>query len=190
MRIATVLFELDGARVETPPTGEYWIAPSAIVVGRVKLERDVSIWFGSVLRGDNELIHIKERSNIQDGCILHTDPGFPLTVGQGCVIGHRATLHGCSIGMNSLIGIGATILNGCRIGDNCIVGAHALITEGKEIPAGSLVMGAPGRVVREVTAQEVATLTEFGADVYAQNWKRFAKGLHAMEDPKRPDSDA
>jgi carbonic anhydrase/acetyltransferase-like protein (isoleucine patch superfamily) len=182
-----VLYELDGVCVETPPTGEFWVAPSAIVVGRVKLERDVSIWFGSVLRGDTELIHIKERSNVQDGCVLHTDAGFPLTVGQGCVIGHRATLHGCTIGANCLVGIGASVLNGCRIGNNCIIGAHTLLPEGKEIPAGALVMGVPGRVVRDVTAQEIATLTEFGADWYAQNWKRFAKGMRAMEDAKTSD---
>jgi carbonic anhydrase/acetyltransferase-like protein (isoleucine patch superfamily) len=135
-------------RVETPPAGEFWIAPTAVVVGRVKLERDVSIWFGSVLRDDNELIHIKQGTNVQDGCILHTDPGFPLAIGEGCIIGHRVMLHGCTIGTNSLIGIGATLLNGCRIGDNCIIGAHALVGEGKEIPLGSIVMGVPGRVVR------------------------------------------
>ena len=177
----TVLYELGDARVETPPAGEFWVAPTAAVVGRVKLERDVSIWFGAVVRGDNELIHIKARTNVQDGCILHTDPGFSLTVGEGCTIGHRVMLHGCTIGTNSLIGIGATLLNGCRIGDNCIIGAHSLIPEGKEIPSGSLVMGTPGRVVRQITHQERVFIKEMGADWYVQNWKRFAKGLRIAD---------
>ena len=142
------IYALDGVAPILPPEGNYWVAPDAVLVGKVKLDADASIWFGAVLRGDNELIHICEGSNVQDGCVLHTDMGFPMTVEPGCTIGHSAILHGCTIGENSLIGMGATVLNGARIGRNCLVGANALIAEGKIIPDNSLVLGAPGRVVR------------------------------------------
>ncbi len=139
------LYELDGARVEKPANGRCWVADNATLIGRVVLHEDASVWFGSVLRGDNEPIVIGARSNVQDGCVFHTDPGFPLIIEADCTIGHMVMLHGCTIGTGSLIGIGSIVLNGARIGANCLIGAHALIPEGKEIPAGSVVMGSPGK---------------------------------------------
>ena len=169
-------YSLGTNELETPAEGHFWIAPNAVLVGKVKLEVDASIWFGAVLRGDNELLHIGEGSNVQDGSVLHTDMGFPLTIGKGCTIGHMAMLHGCTIEENSLIGIGATVLNGARIGKNTIIGANALIAEGKEIPPNSLVVGAPGRVVRELTEDEIEKL-RWSANHYVENSKRFAKDL-------------
>lgn len=156
--------------------GECWVAPNAIVIGKVRLDADASVWFGAVLRGDNELIHIGARSNIQDACVLHTDMGYPLSVGEDCTVGHRAMLHGCTVAAGSLIGIGATVLNGARVGRSCIIGAHSLIPEGKEIPDNSLVMGIPGRVVREVSEAQAADIARI-AQGYARNWRRYAKGL-------------
>ncbi len=173
------VYSLDGISPELPPNNEYWIAPSAVVIGKVKLEREAGIWFGAVLRGDNELILIGEGSNIQDGCVLHTDMGAPLTVGRNCTIGHKAILHGCSIGDNTLIGMGATILNHARIGRNCLVGANALIAEGKAILDNSLVMGAPGKVVREVSTELAEQLT-LSAKNYVKNWRRFAAGMREL----------
>lgn len=170
------LYALDGIAPELPGEGLYWIAPDAAVIGRVRLERHASIWFGAVLRGDNEPIVIGESSNVQDGCVFHSDPGAPLTIGRNCTIGHKAILHGCTIGDNSLVGMGATILNHARIGRNCLIGANALITEGKVIPDNSLVVGSPGKVVRELDAEAIAGLSK-SADHYARNWQRFAKGL-------------
>ena len=167
------IYELDGIIPEFPADGVFWVAPDAVLVGRVRLDRDASVWFGSVLRGDNELIHIGEGSNVQDRCVMHTDMGFPLTVGRNCTVGHGAILHGCTVSDNSLIGMGATILNGARIGRNCIIGANALIPEGKEIPDNSLVVGAPGRVVRQLGAEAEARLLAT-AEVYQRNWRRFA----------------
>lgn len=170
------VYTLDGASPELPDEGSYWIAESADVMGRVRLGKNASVWFGAVLRGDNELILLGEGSNIQDGCVLHTDLGAPLTIGKNCTIGHQAMLHGCTIGDNSLIGIGATILNHAVIGKNCLIGAHALIPEGKTIPDNSLVMGAPGRVVRQLDDEAVARLTK-SAEGYVRNWQRYARGL-------------
>jgi carbonic anhydrase/acetyltransferase-like protein (isoleucine patch superfamily) len=172
------LLALDGV---TPivPSGFHWIAPSASMIGNVAIEEDVGIWFGAVLRGDNERIRIGRGSNIQDLCVLHTDPGFPLTVGADCTIGHRAILHGCTIGDRSLVGMGATILNGARIGADCLIGANALITEGKEIPDGSLVVGAPGKIVRSLDADEIARLKR-SAEHYVQNARRFAAQLKPL----------
>jgi carbonic anhydrase/acetyltransferase-like protein (isoleucine patch superfamily) len=170
------VYSLDGVLPELPPENDYWIAPNAVVVGRVKLERNVGVWFGAVVRGDNELIHIGEGSNVQDGCVLHTDMGAPLAVGRNCTIGHRAILHGCTIGDNTLIGMGSTILNHTKIGRNCLIGAHALIPEGKIIPDNSLVMGSPGKVVREVSAEMAEELTR-SAKNYVKNWRRFAAGM-------------
>src|SRR5215831_10584640 len=144
------IYELDGVRPELPPDGRYWIAETAVVIGRVRLGSHASIWFGSVLRGDNEWIEIGERSQVQDNATLHTDPGFPMVIGANCVIGHNVILHGCVIGDNSLVGMGAILLNGARIGKNSLVGAGALITEGKEFPDSSLIVGAPARAVRQV----------------------------------------
>jgi carbonic anhydrase/acetyltransferase-like protein (isoleucine patch superfamily) len=153
-----------------------WIAANATLVGRVRIQKDASIWFGAVLRGDQELIDIGEGSNVQDNCVLHTDMGYPLAVGPGCTIGHMVMLHGCTVQRNSLIGIGAVVLNGAVIGENCLIGAKALITEGKVIPPGSLVMGAPGKVVRQLSQAEIEGLTR-SAQHYAQNGARFAAGL-------------
>jgi carbonic anhydrase/acetyltransferase-like protein (isoleucine patch superfamily) len=169
-------YALDGVSPELPEEGCYWIAPSASVIGRVKLERMASVWFSTVIRGDNELITIGENSNVQDGCVLHTDLGIPLTIGPNCTIGHKAILHGCTIGENTLIGMGATILNRAQIGSNCLIGANALITEGKVIPDNSLVMGAPGKVVGELNAETLAKLPK-SAEGYVKNWQRFSAGL-------------
>ena len=173
------LYALDGISPELPEEGAYWIAPGAILIGQVKLERMASVWFGAVLRGDNELITIGENSNVQDGCVLHTDPGLELTIGRNCTIGHKAILHGCTIGDNTLIGMGAVILNRARIGSNCLIGANALVTEGKVIPDNSLVMGAPAKVVRELDAEAIANLPKSAAG-YVRNWQRYAAGLKAL----------
>jgi carbonic anhydrase/acetyltransferase-like protein (isoleucine patch superfamily) len=170
------ILALDGIVPELPGEGRCWIAPNASVIGRVRLLPNASVWFGAVLRGDNEWIEIGENSNVQDGCVMHTDMGSPLTVGRDCTIGHRAMLHGCTVGDNSLIGIGAIILNNAKIGRNCLIGARALIPEGKIIPDNSLVMGAPGKVVRELDAEAAARLTKV-ADSYVRNWQRYSKGL-------------
>jgi carbonic anhydrase/acetyltransferase-like protein (isoleucine patch superfamily) len=170
------IFELDGVGPDLPRDGGYWIAESAIVIGRVRLKTDASVWFGSVLRGDNEWIELGERSQVQDNATLHTDPGFPLTIGDNCVIGHNVVLHGCTIGANSLIGMGAIVLNGAKIGKNCLVGASALVTEGKEFPDNSLIVGSPARAVRTLDAKAAAAIAE-GADIYVRRWQRYARGL-------------
>ena len=171
-------YSLDDRRVQLPADGQAWIAPNAVVVGNVILESDASIWFNAVVRGDNEPITIGAGSNVQDGCVLHTDPGFPMTIGPGCTVGHMVMLHGCTIGRGSLIGIGAIILNGAEIGEECLIGAGALISEGKKIPARSVVMGAPGRVIRQVTDADLARIAA-GSASYQRNWKRFANGMKA-----------
>ncbi len=170
------LHTLDGISPALPGEGLYWIAPSADVIGKVRLLRVASVWFHAVLRGDNEWIEVGEGSNVQDGCVLHTDMGSPLTIGRNCTIGHKAILHGCTIGDNSLIGMGATILNNAVIGRNCLIGANALIPEGKTIPDNSLVVGAPGKVIRVLDAEGAAQLTR-SAEGYVRNWKRYAAGL-------------
>ncbi len=170
------IFELDGEAPNLPGDGRYWIADSAVVIGRVRLKTDASVWFNAVLRGDNEWIELGERSQIQDNAVLHTDPGFPLNIGEDCVIGHNVVLHGCTIASNSLIGMGAVVLNGARIGKNCLVGAGAVVTEGKEFADNSLIVGAPARALRtldEKAAQEITC----GADIYVRRWQQYAKGL-------------
>lgn len=157
---------------------ESWVAPSADVIGRVKLNRLASVWFGAVLRGDTEWIILGEGSNVQDGCVLHTDQDAPLTIGSYCTIGHRAILHGCEIGDQSLVGMGAIILNHAKIGKNCLIGAGALISEGKIISDGSLVLGVPGKVVRTLDESVQAGLKK-SADSYVRNWRRFAEGLNS-----------
>jgi carbonic anhydrase/acetyltransferase-like protein (isoleucine patch superfamily) len=157
-----------------------WVAPGASVMGRVTLATGASVWFGATLRGDNERITVGDGSNVQDGCTLHTDMGFPLTIGRDCTIGHGAILHGCTIGDESLIGMGAIVLNGARIGRNCLIGAGALVAEGKQIPDGSLVLGSPGRVVREMDAEARAKLRE-SALGYQENMRRFRQGLRAQD---------
>lgn len=173
------LFTLDGTAPDLPDDGRYWIAPNAIVLGLVRLETAASIWFNAVLRGDNELITIGENSNVQDGCVLHTDMGYPLTIGANCTVGHMAMLHGCTIGENTLIGIGSTILNGTTVGRNCIIGAHTLLAEGKVIPDNSLVMGSPGRVIRAVSDEQALHIASL-AEHYVENWQRYAKNLTAL----------
>lgn len=170
------LYELSGTAPETPAAGDWWLAPDAHVIGRVRLGRDVGIWFGAVLRGDNEWIEIGEGTNIQEGCVLHTDMGFPMRIGAGCTIGHRAILHGCTIGENSLIGMGATVLNGARIGRNCLVGANALVTEGKEFPDGSLIVGAPAKAIRALGEEAFAGL-KGSARGYVERARLFAREL-------------
>ena len=170
------IYALDREAPELPADGLYWVAESAAVIGRVRLHSDVSIWWGSVLRGDNEWIEIGARSQVQDNATLHTDPGFPLTVGKDCVVGHHVILHGCIIGDASLIGMGAIILNGAKIGSNCLVGAGALITEGKEFPDNSVVVGVPAKLVREAD-DKTRTMAARAADVYVRRWKRYAAGL-------------
>lgn len=170
------IYTLDGKVPVLPEDGDYWVAPSASVIGDVRLARGASVWFGAVLRGDNEPIAIGEGSNVQDLAVLHTDPGAPLTVGTYCVIGHKAMLHGCTVGDFSLIGIGATVLNRAKIGKHCLIGAHALVTEGKEIPDHSLVMGAPAKVIRTLTPEEEAYL-KVSAESYVANSRRFKAGL-------------
>jgi carbonic anhydrase/acetyltransferase-like protein (isoleucine patch superfamily) len=167
------LYQFGDHRVTMPANGRAWVAPSATVLGNVRLEEDASVWFNAVLRGDNEPISVGARSNVQDGCVLHTDPGFPLTIGADCTIGHMVMLHGCTIGAGSLIGIGAIILNGAKIGEGCLIGAGSLVGEGKEIPPGSLVFGSPGKVIRALTEAEVNRIRH-GAQHYVQNWQRFA----------------
>lgn len=156
-----------------------WVAPDANVIGNVVLEADSSVWFGTTIRGDNELIHVGRGSNIQENCVFHTDVGYPLVIGENCTVGHKVMLHGCSIGENSLIGMGATILNGAKIGMNCLIGAGALITENKEIPDGSLVMGVPGKVVRMLDATAIQAITA-SALHYSQNAARFRRDLKAL----------
>ena len=168
-----MLYELDG--VSPDIDGGAWIAPGCHMIGKVSVMELASIWFGTTLRGDNERITIGTGSNVQENCVLHTDMGFPLNVGTNCTIGHKAMLHGCTIGNNTLIGMGATVLNGAVIGDNCLIGAGALITEGKVIPAGSLVMGI-GKIVRELDAAAVQSLTA-SALHYQENAARFRAGL-------------
>lgn len=177
-RITMAVYELDGIAPDISAPGA-WVAPGATVIGRVALKARASVWFGAVIRGDNELIEIGEDANVQDGAVMHTDVGFPLTLGRGVTVGHQAMLHGCVVGEYSLIGIGATILNGAKIGRNCIIGAHALITEGKEIPDGSVVMGAPGKVVKPI-ADGVDELLKASADHYVENAARYAKGMKAV----------
>jgi len=170
------IYELDGNAPEFPGEGEYWIAETATLIGRVRLKAQASVWFGSVLRGDNEWIELGERSQIQDNATLHTDPGFPMVIGSNCVIGHKVMLHGCTIGDNSLVGMGAIMLNGSKIGNNCLVGAGALITEGKTFPDNSMIIGAPARVVRSVDDKMKAMIAG-GADVYVRRSQAYAKGL-------------
>ncbi|MEL6966832.1 MAG: gamma carbonic anhydrase family protein [Pseudomonadota bacterium] len=153
-----------------------WVAPTAVLIGKVRLSQDANVWFGAVLRGDNEWIEIGEASNVQESCTLHTDIGFPLTVGKHCTIGHNAILHGCTIGNSSLVGMGATVLNGAVIGENCLIGAGALIPEGKKIPDNSLVVGAPGKIIRELD-ENAAKQLHMSALHYAQNAKRFRDGM-------------
>ncbi|MEM7546845.1 MAG: gamma carbonic anhydrase family protein [Pseudomonadota bacterium] len=172
----TGTYALDGVAPTLPEDGDVWIAPGAHVMGAVIVGRGVSVWFNAVIRGDNDPITIGENTNIQDGTVMHSDPGSPLTIGAGCTIGHNAIIHGCTIGDNSLIGMGATVLNGAKIGKNCLVGANALVTEGKEFPDGSLIVGSPAKAVKELPAAAIQGL-QASALHYRANMKRFRGGL-------------
>ena len=170
------LFDLGGRSPRLPADGEYWIAPTAVVVGNVELKKNASVWFGAVLRGDNDPIVVGENSNVQDLSVLHTDEGVPLAIGANVTIGHKVMLHGCTIGDSSLIGIGSVVLNRAVIGRGCIVGANSLVTEGKAFPDDSLIMGAPARVVRPLRDEERALLAA-SALHYVENWRRYAREL-------------
>ncbi|MGB3501157.1 MAG: gamma carbonic anhydrase family protein [Mesorhizobium sp.] len=173
------LYSLDGIAPQFEDRDSVFVAPDAAVVGNVHVGKDVSIWFGVAIRGDNERITIGSSSNVQEHTVMHTDPGFKLTIGENCTIGHRAMLHGCTIGDNSLVGMGAIILNGAKIGNNCLVGAGALVTEGKEFPDNSLIVGSPAKAVRELTEEQAARL-KMSAQHYVANGRRFAKGLQEI----------
>jgi carbonic anhydrase/acetyltransferase-like protein (isoleucine patch superfamily) len=169
-------YSLEGKAPEYTNEPSTYVAPGAMVIGGVTIGTNVSLWPYVVIRGDNEPISIGADSNIQEHSLLHTDPGFPLTIGKGCTIGHRAILHGCKIGNNSLIGMGAIVLNGAKIGNNCLVGAGALVTEGKEFPDGSLIVGSPAKVVRALSEVEIGRLAVSAAH-YVANGRRFKAGL-------------
>jgi carbonic anhydrase/acetyltransferase-like protein (isoleucine patch superfamily) len=170
------LFGLGGQNPDMAPAGSCWVADTAVVIGKVRIKAGASVWFGAVLRGDNEWIEIGERSNIQDNCTLHTDPGFPLTVAEGCTIGHNAILHGCTIGNNTLIGMGAILLNGSQIGSNCIIGAGALVAENKTVPDNTLVVGSPARKLRDNDEAAVKLIAK-AAETYFNRWQNYAANL-------------
>ena len=174
------IYALDGIRPELPPDGEYWIAPDAVLIGRVRLKRHASIWWGAVLRGDNDWIEVGESSNIQDQCVIHADAGEPVAIGDNVTVGHRVIIHSAHVGDGALIGMGAILLNGARIGRGCLVGAGALITEGKIFDDGKMVLGAPARAVRDVTAEQAATL-KLSAAAYVANAKRYAAKLQRLD---------
>jgi len=174
------IYALDAHSPDLPAPGRFWIAPDAQVIGRISLGPDASIWFGAVLRGDNEPITIGARSNVQDGAMLHADAGYPCTVGADVTVGHHAILHGCTVGDAALIGMGATLLNGARIGAGSIVGANALVTEGKEFPERSLIVGSPAKAVRTLDEAAVERLRASAAH-YVANWRRYAAGLRRIE---------
>ena len=166
-----MIIDFDNKKLETDGD-DFWIAPNATVIGNVKLLKDASVWFNAVLRGDVELITVGQGSNVQDGAIIHTDPGFPCTIGKNVTVGHLAMLHGCEIGDGSLIGIGSVILNGAKIGKNCIIGSKALVTEGMEIPDGAMVLGIPGKV-KKILNEEEQSVVSLRAEHYIQNYKKY-----------------
>jgi len=170
------LFSLDGQQPDLAPDNFCYVAENAVVIGKVRIKAGASVWFGAVLRGDNEWIEVGERSNVQDNCTLHTDPGFPLVIGTGCTVGHNAILHGCSIGNNTLIGMGAIVMNGTRIGANCIIGAGALIGEKKTVPDNSVFVGAPAQKIRD-TNDAAIKLIENAAEIYFRRWQDYAAHL-------------
>jgi len=177
--MSMAIFELDGQGPEFPDDGNYFIAETATIIGKVRLKSAASIWFGAVLRGDNEWIEIGEGSNIQDNSTCHTDIGFPLTIGRNCTVGHNVILHGCTIHDGALVGMGSIVMNGAIIRHGSIVGAGAVVTEGKEFPEYSLIVGAPARVLRPVN-EKAAQLIAQGADIYVKRWQRYAKGLRRI----------
>lgn len=174
------LYALGDKTPKVPASGAYWMAPDAQIIGEVILGEDVGVWFGVVMRGDNEPIIVGEGSNVQEHAVVHTDMGYPATIGRGCTIGHHAIVHGATIGDGSLVGMGAIVLNGARVGRNCLIGAGALVTEGKEIPDNSLVLGSPGKVVRTLDEAAIAGLVK-SATGYVQNYKRYAATMRMLE---------
>ena len=173
------LYALKDWRPELPADGEFWIAPNATIIGRVRLATGVSVWFGSVLRGDNDWISIGENTNIQDLCVLHTDPGIPLVLGSNVSVGHGAVVHGATVGDDCIIGMGATLLNRARIGSRCVVGANALVAEGKEFPDNSLIVGVPARVIRTIEEKDVPML-RMNAAIYHDRWQRYREELQSL----------
>ena len=170
-----MIYKLGEHEVEI--TGEdFYVAESASVIGKVRLANDTSVWFGAVLRGDNESITVGENTNVQECAVIHTDPGFPCILGSNVTIGHQAMLHGCQVGDNSLIGINAVVLNGAKIGRNCLIGANALVTENQEIPDGSLVIGSPAKPIKQLTTAQIQKLKE-SAEHYVTRFKRFKRDL-------------
>ena len=174
------LYSIDGIAPDMPADGRYWVAPDANLIGRIRLLEDASVWFGCTLRGDREWITIGARSNVQENSVLHTDPGYPMTIGSDCTVGHGVILHGCTIGDNCLIGMGAIVLNGAKIGRNCVIGAGALVTEGKEFPDNSLIVGSPAKVIRELDDKAVAQFTR-GAAHYVENARRYKATLKRID---------
>ena len=174
------LYSIDGQAPEVPQNGRFWVAPDANLIGKVRLLEDASVWFGCTLRGDRDWIEIGARSNVQENSVLHTDPGFPLTVGADCTVGHGVILHGCVIGDGCLIGMGAVILNGAKLGRNCLVGAGALVTEGKEFPDGSMIIGSPAKAIRTCDDEAIAKFQR-GAKSYVENAKRYAASLKRID---------
>ena len=174
------IYSLEGRRPALPLQGKFWIAPNASLIGDVRLAEDVGVWFGAVLRGDNEPLVVGARTNVQDHCVLHTDMGFPLEIGEDCTVGHHVVLHGCTIGTGTLVGMGAVVMNGARIGEQCLIGARALVTEGKAFPNRSLILGSPAKFVRELSAAELEPLRE-SARIYVRNWRRYAAGLTQLD---------
>jgi carbonic anhydrase/acetyltransferase-like protein (isoleucine patch superfamily) len=173
------LYALGNDEPQLPADDDCWLAPDSHVIGKVRLGPGVGIWFGAVLRGDNELIDIGAGTNIQEGTMIHTDMGYPATIGMNCTIGHHAIIHGCTIGNNSLVGMGATILNGARIGSKCLVGANALVTEGKEFPDNSLIVGSPARVIRTLDDKAAENIRK-SAESYVANWQRFKRDMRQL----------
>ncbi|SRR5258705_219773 len=170
------MYSLGDARIIHPGDGKFWVAANATVVGNVHVGEDASIWFNAVIRSELEAVRIGARSNVQDGSVLHTDPGFPMTIGEGCTIGHMVMLHGCTIGAGTLVGIGSIILNGAVIGEDCLIGAHTLISEGKQIPPRSVVMGSPGKIVREVTEKDLGRMRA-ATQSYTERWRQYVARL-------------
>ncbi len=173
------LYRIGDLTPTTPGDGKYWISPGAHVMGQVEIGEDVGIWFGATIRGDNEPIIIGAGTNIQEKSTLHVDPGCPIVIGKGCTVGHNAILHGCTIGDNSLVGMGATVLNGARIGANCLIGANALVTEGKAFEDGSLIVGSPAKAIRKLDEKAIESIRR-SADTYIARWKYYAENLIAL----------
>ena len=174
------LYKLDGVAPRTPGPAKFWVAPTAVVIGNVEIGEDASIWWGAVVRGDLDTIRIGPGCNIQDGSVLHADPGVPLTLGENVTVGHMAMVHGCTVGRGSLIGIGAIVLNNAVIGEECLVGAGTLVPEGKTYPPRSLILGSPGRVVRSIGADDIARMERTAAG-YQARWKRYVAGLEPRD---------